>query len=84
MPHFASTLLQEEMPATFCTFIEAENRLFKSLVYQAGNPHSLFCCVLQGERVMKGSYPGKSQHHSVWPGVTCSHPCACLLTINNK
>lgn len=45
--HFASTLLQEEMLASFCTFIEVENGLFKSLGYQAGNPHSLFFCVLQ-------------------------------------
>lgn len=45
MPHhFASSLLQEEMPASFCTFIEVENGLFKSLGYQAGNPHSLFSC----------------------------------------
>lgn len=45
--HPASTLLQEEMPASFCTFIEVENGLFRSLGYQAGNPPSLFFCVLQ-------------------------------------
>lgn len=44
--HFASTPLQEEMSASFCTFIEIENGLFKNLRYQAGNPHSLFFCVL--------------------------------------
>lgn len=42
--NFASSLLQEEMPASFCAFIEVENGLFKSLGYQAGNPHSLFSC----------------------------------------
>lgn len=45
--HFASILLQGEVPASFCTSIEVENRLCKSLGYQAGNPHSLFFCVLQ-------------------------------------
>lgn len=29
------------------------------------------------------SYPDRFHCHSVWPGVTCSHPWPCLLTINN-
>lgn len=75
--------LQEGMPALFCTLIKVENRLFESLGYQAGNPHSLFFCALQWEGVMMSSYPDRFHHHSVWPGVTCSHLCACLLTRNN-